>query len=801
MKSSDQKRMTGTSESTRLSLVIRGAVQGVGFRPFVFRLATEMNLFGWVSNTAQGVFVEVEGIKETLDRFLLRIQKEKPTVSFIQSLESSFLDPVGFTEFMIRKSVDTGVKTTLVLPDIATCPDCLAEIFNPNDRRHLYPFTNCTNCGPRFTIIESLPYDRANTSMRRFAMCPDCQREYENPRDRRFHAQPNACPVCGPRVEFWDERGHRLFDGLYAILETVNAIRGGRIVALKGLGGFHLIVDAANDDAIASLRQRKQREEKPFAMMYPSVQRIKEDCLVSELEERLLLAPESPIVLLRRRDGDRTPGLDITLAHLSAAVAPSNPYLGVMLPYTPLHHILMRELRIPVVATSGNQSDEPICTDEHEAIKRLQGIADCFLVHNRPIVRHADDSIVRIVAGRELVLRRARGYAPLPIRIQSDSNMTAIAVGAHLKNTIALLNNSNVFISQHIGDLETTESFDAFQHAIRDFRDLYGVGTSPMVCDMHPDYLSSKHAHDSTDQVTEVQHHYAHVASCMAENQIDGPVLGVSWDGTGYGVDGTIWGGEFLVTDDTSFERIASFKQFKLPGGDKAAKEPRRSAIGVLYEILESILFSLDDISALKSFKRSEVEILHQMLLKDLNSPRTSSVGRLFDAVASIVGLRQTAQFEAQAAMELEFLTLGVHSDQLYPYEICKSSSIDGVAEIDWKLIVLGIVDDVRRFVDVSLISTKFHNSLVSIVLDIAKQIGLEKVVLSGGCFQNVYLAEHCIESLRQEGFRPYWHQRVPPNDGGIALGQIYALTRMNFTKIHGANSNAPVDQLEAKEN
>jgi hydrogenase maturation protein HypF len=602
-------------------------------------------------------------------------------------------------------------------------------------------------------------------------------------------------------VEFWDERGHRLFDGLYAILETVAAVRGGRIAAIKGLGGFHFVVDAANDDAIARLRERKQREEKPLALMYPSIEQIKQDCLVSELEERLLLAPESPIVLLRRRDGNQIPGLDITLDRISAGVAPSNPYLGVMLPYTPLHHILMREMRTPIVATSGNLSDEPICTDEREAIERLHGIADCFLVHNRPIVRHADDSVVRIVAGRELVLRRARGYAPLPIRIQSDSDLTAIAVGAHLKNTIALVNNSNVFISQHIGDLETTESFDAFQRAIRDFKDLYGVGASPMVCDMHPDYLSSKYARDSVEQFTEVQHHYAHVASCMAENQIDGPVLGVSWDGTGYGVDGTIWGGEFLVTNDTSFERKASFKQFKLPGGDKAAKEPRRSAIGVLYEILESILFSLDDISALRSFKRSEVEIIHQMLLKDLNSPRTSSVGRLFDAVASIAGLRQTAKFEAQAAMELEFLTHGVHSDQLYPYEICESANIDGMTEIDWKLIVLGIVDDVRRSVDVSLISTKFHNSLVSIVLDIAEQIGIEKVILSGGCFQNIYLAEHCIEGLRRKGFRPYWHQRVPPNDGGISLGQIYALVRMSSTKIHDARSIAPVDHLEVKEN
>jgi hydrogenase maturation protein HypF len=788
------------SEITRLRIVIRGAVQGVGFRPFVYRLASQMNLSGWVSNTVQGVFIEVEGNKEMLDGFLLRIQKEKPTVSFIQSLESSFLDPVGFTEFMIRESDETGIKTTLVLPDIATCPDCLEEVFDPNNRRHLYPFTNCTNCGPRFTIIESLPYDRANTSMKSFKMCPECRREYEDPGDRRFHAQPNACPVCGPRVELWDESGRRLSDNLYAMLETATAIRSGKIAAVKGLGGFHLLVDASDDEALARLRERKQREEKPLALMYPSMQQIKEDCLVSELEERLLLAPESPIVLLRRRDGNRTPGLDITLAHLSAGVAPSNPYLGVMLPYTPLHHILMRELRIPIVATSGNLSDEPMCTDEHEALARLHGIADCFLVHNRPIVRHADDSIVRIMAGRELVLRRARGYAPLPIRIESESNMTAIAVGAHLKNTIALSSNSNVFISQHIGDLETSESFDAFQHAIRDIKDLYGVGPSPMVCDMHPDYVSSKYARSCSKEVTEVQHHYAHIASCIAENQIEGPVLGVSWDGTGYGVDGTIWGGEFLVTDDSAFERRASFRQFKLPGGDKAVKEPRRSAIGVLYEILESVLFSLDDISALKSFKRSELEILHQMLVKNLNSPKTSSVGRLFDAVASIVGRRQISRFEGQAAMELEFLTLGVDSDDSYPYEFSSPSDNDGLTVIEWKSFVLGIVDDVRRSLDVSLISTKFHNTLVSIVLDVAKRIGLEKVVLSGGCFQNVYLTEHCIDNLRREGFQPYWHQRVPPNDGGISLGQIYAVTRLSSRRIERAKPNGNICNIEGRE-
>ncbi len=763
----------------RLKVVIRGAVQGVGFRPFIYRLATEMNLVGWVSNSPQGVFLEVEGTVEKLQTFLLRVQREKPQISYIQSLEPSWLDPVECSGFVIRESNAGGSKTALVLPDIATCPRCLEEICDPNNRRHLYPFTNCTNCGPRFTIIESLPYDRANTSMRQFTMCPDCRREYEDPHDRRFHAQPNACPVCGPNVELWDRIGKRRCSNLQALLETVDALREGNIVAVKGLGGFNLFADARSENAVARLRERKHREEKPFALMYPSLAQIRQDCSVSEVEERLLLSPESPIVLLRRNNNESTNDSRITLARLASNVAPSNPYLGAMLPYTPLHHLLMREFRAPVIATSGNLSDEPICTDEQEALVRLGSIADLFLVHNRPIVRHVDDSIVRIVLGRELMLRRARGYAPLPIDIGRSPETPVIAVGAHLKNAIAISSGSNVFVSQHIGDLETKESFDAFERAVKDFSNLYELEDPALVCDIHPDYLSTKYAHTRANKVSEIQHHYAHIAACMAENQIDGSVLGVAWDGTGYGLDGSVWGGEFLVTNQTSFDRRASFVQFKLPGGDSAVREPRRSALGVLYEIFAADLFSLEGIPPLQSFKKSELEIIHQMLAKDLNSPKTSSVGRLFDAVASIVGLRQRAKFEGQAAMELEFLTSGNSTDDSYPYDWVKSAVEPGTMLVDWKPIIIGILDDVGRSLDSAYISTKFHNSLVGIVVDVAKQLRLERVVLSGGCFQNVYLTERCVNSLSNNGFRPYWHQRVPPNDGGISLGQIYALTRL----------------------
>ena len=614
--------------------------------------------------------------------------------------------------------------------------------------------------------------------MKEFAMCPDCRREYGNPHDRRFHAQPNACPVCGPHLELWDADGKRQTSDIYAMLDAVEAIRHGKIVAVKGLGGFHLIVDAGNDDSVSSLRQRKHREEKPFALMYPSLDRLKEDCIVSDLEERLLLSPESPIVLLKRAANGVGEGFEISLTRLSAEVAPSNPYLGIMLPYTPLHHILMRELRTPVVATSGNRADEPICTDELDAVERLRGIADMFLVHNRPIVRHVDDSIVRILLDRELVLRRARGYAPLPVRMENISENSVIAVGAHLKNTVAVSNESNVFMSQHIGDLETSESFDAFRRTIDDFKGLYELSGAKIVCDLHPDYLSSKYALGLSGDVTKIQHHYAHVASCMAENHIGGPLLGISWDGTGYGLDGTVWGGEFLVTNETSFVRKASFRQFGLPGGDRAAHEPRRSALGILFEAFGEAAFSEEGISTLTSFDSGELSIVHQMLSRNLNSPRTSSVGRLFDAVASLVGLRQKVRFEGQAAMELEFLTSGTQADDAYPFEIKDAGNAQPFSTVDWEPMIRSLLADVRQSIKPSLISARFHNFLVRTVLAVAEHIGIEQVVLSGGCFQNAYLVEHCVKTLRAKGFRPYWHQRVPPNDGGIALGQVFAYSR-----------------------
>jgi hydrogenase maturation protein HypF len=810
----------------RLKLAVRGAVQGVGFRPFVFRLATALKLAGWVNNSTQGVFIDVEGPRAALEKFLLRLDTEKPLRSFIQSLEASWLDPAGYSRFEIRESETGGDRTALILPDIATCPDCLREIFDHKNRRYRYPFTNCTNCGPRFSIIESLPYDRANTSMKSFTMCAQCQAEYDDPRDRRFHAQPNACPDCGPHLELWpggrdneNAKGPGFHKrGYDALLAAVKAIRAGKIVAGKGLGGFHLMADARNDKTVQLLRIRKHREEKPFALMFPSLESVKAECEVSPLEERLLRSPESPIVLLKKI-GHRP-------SAIGHSIAPDNPCLGVVLPYTPLHHLLMAELGFPVVATSGNLSDEPICTDEREALERLGGIADVFLVHNRPIVRHVDDSIVRVMLDRELVLRRARGYAPLPIQLRSaecgvrngargDSRPTKtpnselrtpnyetiLAVGAHLKNTVALSVGNQVFISQHIGDLETEQAHSAFRRVIADFRNLYNAKPQIIAADLHPDYLSTKFAREILAQASSpveragsslpaadgaqgtarptkyvgVQHHIAHVLSCMAENEIAAPALGVSWDGTGYGLDGTVWGGEFFLVTGKTVERVAHLRPFRLPGGDKAVKEPRRTALGLLHEMSGDKVFKQKKLAAVAAFSAAELATLKAMLARKLNSPLTSSAGRLFDAVASFVNLRQQIRFEGQAAMELEFALNGVETVESYELSVVtRHPSL----VLDWSPMIELILSDVKRGVSIGIISAKFHNALVGAIVAVAKRTGQNRVVLSGGCFQNRYLTERAVRRLQAEGFRPYWHQRVPPNDGGIALGQVIAALR-----------------------
>lgn len=761
----------GEATDRRLRICVRGTVQGVGFRPFVYRLAREMGLAGWVNNSPQGVFIEVEGGNDRLNEFVARLRDERPPRSFIQSLESTILDTAGFEGFEIRESLKEGGRTALVLPDTGICDECLDEIFDPANRRYRYPFTNCTNCGPRFSIIESLPYDRANTTMRGFRMCELCEAEYLDPLDRRFHAQPNACPECGPRLELLDAAGESLMTGDEALKAAARAIRAGLIVAVKGLGGFHLMVDAASDDAVRELRRRKHREEKPFALMFQGMESLRVECEVSALEERLLASPESPIVLLGRRRGSKTA--------ISQLVAPGNPFLGAMLPYTPLHHLLTAEVGLPVVATSGNLSDEPICIDENEAVERLSGIAHLFLVHDRPIARHVDDSIVRIVAGREMVMRRARGYAPLPVPLKSAPAVSILACGAHLKNTVALAVGDNAFISQHIGDLENRPSLEAFKGVIGSLKRLYEAAPAVAAHDLHPDYLSSSYAENSGLRTVPVQHHFAHVLSCMAENRIDGPVLGIAWDGTGLGTDGTIWGGEFLKVELSGgkygFERFAHLRQFRLPGGDAAIRQPRRSALGLLCEI-----FGVEAAHTViaGAFDAGETKTLLAMIAGKINSPLTSSAGRLFDAVASIAGLRHRVRHEGQAAMELEFLLDGHSTDEHYSFELRGDGRAPLV--VDWEPMVREMIADISSGSPAWLVSSKFHNTLILAIVGAADRSRIESVVLTGGCFQNKYLLERAVGRLGDRGFKPYWHQRVPTNDGGISLGQILAASGGN---------------------
>ena len=757
----------------RLRVTVRGAVQGVGFRPFVYRLARDLGLDGFVMNSPLGVVVEVEGEAAQLEQCLLRLDRDRPPRAVIQSLESSWLDTVPHAAFEIRDSAEQGPPTALVLPDVATCDDCRHEIFDPANRRYRYPFTNCTNCGPRFSIINSLPYDRARTSMRAFTMCPACQREYDDPADRRFHAQPNACAACGPRLLLWDAAGAELAARGDALSAAAAAIREGRIVAVKGLGGFHLMVDASNGPAVARLRARKHREEKPFALMYARLADAYEDCRLSAAETRLLESPERPIVLLRHR------GLS-EAGRVVATVAPRNPYLGAMLPCTPLHHLLLAETDGPVVATSGNLSNEPMATDEHDALDRLGGIADLFLVHDRPIVRHVDDSIACVMLGRELVTRRARGYAPLPVPLGREMP-PMVAVGAHQKSAVAMTVGSNVFISQHLGDLESAQSVVAFEDALRSLQTLYHVKPALVAADLHPDYLSSRHAAELGLPLVLVQHHHAHVASCMAENGLEGSVLGVAWDGTGYGGDGTIWGGEFLLCDGPSFTRAACLRPFRLPGGDRAAREPRRAALGLLHAV-GLVAAGTADGPMSRAFEPRERDLMVQALDRRLNSPITTSAGRLFDAVAAIVGLRALTTFEGQAAMELEF-AVDETTDDGYPFTIDERVALFAPgpswaaprAVVDWEPMMRAVLADVRSGASVGVISARFHNTLAEMIVATAAFVADPRVVLTGGCFQNRYLTTRTVTRLRQAGFRPYWHQRVPPNDGGIALGQIAA--------------------------
>ena len=721
----------------RLRITLRGAVQGVGFRPFVYRLATELSLTGWVLNSSVGLVVEVEGPPPQLNLFEQRLEYERPKASVVTVRESAWLAAEGSTRFEILPSDNDSGKSVNVLPDLATCTDCREELFDPANRRFEYPFTNCTNCGPRYTIVVDIPYDRPNTTMHDFVLCPRCREEYESPADRRFHAQPNACPVCGPKL-----------DG--TIEDVVEALCQGKIVALKGIGGFQLLVDARNSDAVARLRQRKHREEKPFALMMPSLEIARTYCEISPAELQLLESQAAPIVLLQPK-----PGTDIAwnVAHCS-------PYLGVMLPYSPLHHLLMQECRFPLIATSGNRSDEPIAIANDEAVARLKDIADRFLMHDRPIVRACDDSVVRLTRGRAGILRRARGYAPLGIHV-AQNLPPVLAVGGHLKNTVAIGVGQDVFLSQHIGDLETVEARGAFEKAIDDLCRLYGFKPEAVACDLHPDYASTHWAENSGLPVIRVQHHQAHVAACAAENNVRGAYLGISWDGTGYGLDGAIWGGEFFHAEGNQFERIAHLRSFGLPGGDAAVREGWRSAASLLFEVFGAEPVHPDVGTQSPGKPRLDDAKVRYMLERGINVVPTTSVGRLFDAVACIAGVARENRFEGQAAMLLEYEIGLLRTEEAYP-----------LPGGDWSPLIQAVIADRIAGVAVGLIAVRFHNALVEWILEVAASAGPKQIVLSGGVFQNRYLTERVASALESRGFVVHTHQRVPPNDGGLALGQ-----------------------------
>jgi hydrogenase maturation protein HypF len=747
-----------------LRIGVRGVVQGVGFRPFVYQLAGTHGLAGWVCNTSGDVKIEVEGGKESLERFLEDLSAKAPPLARIEDVSATWDSPAGYQRFEIRESVAEEAKYQLVSPDIATCDQCLAEVVSPEDRRYRYPFTNCTNCGPRFTIIEDIPYDRPKTTMRVFPMCPECQREYDDPMDRRFHAQPNACPVCGPSLRLLAPAEHEV-PCEDVIAEAARLLRDGRVLAVKGLGGYLLACDATNEAVVQTLRDRKRRPFKPFAVMLTSLTDVREHCEVTHQEEELLQAPASPIVLLRWEKG----------SSIVTSVAPNLNYLGVMIPYTPLHHLLLRETGLPLVMTSGNLSEEPIARDNDEALARLNGIADYFLVHNRDIHSRYDDSVTIVELGKAQVVRRARGYAPYPIHLPFAAKQI-LACGPELKNTFCLTRENHAFVSQHIGDMENLETMEHFEDTIELYKRLFRIEPEVVAYDMHPEYLSTKYAKSLAEErgdltFVPVQHHHAHIVSCMVENGIDEPVIGVSFDGTGYGTDGRIWGGEFLVADFQGFQRLAHFEYVPMPGGAASIERPYRMAISYLLTLLGDEALT-QDLPPCRELGQGELDIIKTQLARGINSPLTSSAGRLFDALAALIGVRGVIGYEAQAAIEMEMCAAEGGSGT-YGYSL---DEVDGVAVIRLAGLLGDVLADLRRGAPRPEISGRFHRTMASLIADVCPKFrestGISRVALSGGVFQNRLLLRLAVAALEGAGFDVITHEKVPTNDGGVSLGQ-----------------------------
>lgn len=755
-------------EWERYAIRVEGVVQGVGFRPFVRRLALRFDLDGWVGNDAQGVFVEAEGGSSALTSFRAALLAEKPPLAVVERLTVTPIEPVGGrcrvgpAQFAILPSVADGERRTLVSPDLATCDDCLREILDPADPRHGYAFTNCTACGPRFTIVRDVPYDRGATTMAGFEMCGRCAKEYADPDDRRFHAQPTCCPACGPRLRFVDTAGNEA-EGADAVPAAASSLAAGQVVAVKGLGGYHLAVDAAREAAVAALRARKHREERAFAVMVADLAAARELCEVDDAEAVLLTAPRRPIVLLRRRSAP---------PNLARSVAPGNRFLGLMLPYTPLHHLLLREFAGPLVMTSGNLSDEPIAYRDEDALARLSGIADAFLTHDRDIHTRVDDSVVRVFRGRELPVRRSRGYAPHPVTVPGRVARPVLACGAELKNTFCLAKGTHAFLSPHIGDLENYETLRSFTEGIEHFKRLFDIVPALVAHDLHPEYLSTKYALDLDAELVGVQHHHAHIASCLADNQEWGPVIGVAFDGLGYGLDGTLWGGEIMVADLAEFRRVGHLEPLPMPGGVTAIRQPWRMAAAHLDAAYAGT--PPDDLPV--RLRHPDWPDVVAVARSGIGAPLTSSAGRLFDAAAAIIGVRDKVTYEGQAAIELEQLADPAELTA-YPARLTRASAQAAQPfRIQGGDLIRAVAEDLARGAAAPIVAARFHNGVAGAVVAAATTVrescGLSAVALSGGVFQNRLLLARTVDGLAGAGFRVLTHSRVPPNDGGVSLGQ-----------------------------
>lgn len=751
---------------------ITGIVQGVGFRPFVYGLATRLGLQGWVRNTSAGVDIAANGSADRLQAFIQALREEAPPLARIDDITVSFGPDQAFPTFEIIPSESIPSAFQPISPDVAICDDCLRELFDPSDRRYRYPFINCTNCGPRFTIIQDIPYDRPRTTMAPFRMCPDCEREYNDPTDRRFHAQPVACPACGPQITFERPTAGIQLEGSQALQATRAALSAGEIVAIKGLGGFHLACDATNAQAVRELRDRKLRVDKPFALMMYDVETVARHCFLSPEERVLLTSPARPIVLLRRKPGST----------IVEEVAPNQAWLGVMLPYTPLHYLLLEngaDFPQALVMTSGNLAEEPIAIQNHEARQRLARLADAFLLHDRDIHIRCDDSVVRVFRenGRALYpVRRSRGYSPFPVKLPF-AGPNLLAVGSELKNTFCITNQEYAFLSHHIGDMQNYETLRSFEQGVEHFEKLFRVRPEAIACDMHPDYLATRYALERASRedlpVVQVQHHHAHVAACMSEHGVQEPVIGVSFDGTGYGEDGAIWGGEFLVAGYKSYQRPFHLEYFPLPGGDAAIKKPARTALALLWAVGLDWDECLAPVRWLGETGRSA---LLAQLEKKINTPATSSIGRLFDAAAALAGVRQEINYEGQAAIEFEAL-VDSEEESGYAFKV-----EDGQLQV--RGAIEGLLGDVERGVSVQTIAARFHNGLAEAVRVVAncvrQETGIRKIVCSGGVWQNLTLLRRTLSLLRAEGYEVYIHREVPTNDGGLSLGQaVIAASRL----------------------